>query len=377
MQKMRVPAASVALAASVMLWLMTDPRPIQAQESQAPQVALVGCAHIHTPHFIDTLKRRAGDVRVKCVWDINNPELARQDAAKLGVPVVDDVEKIWADPEIKAVIICSETDRHGPLVLAAARARKNVYAEKPLGMGAKDAYEMAGALDNAGVLFQTGYFMRGDPKLLFLKQAVENGAFGKITRIRGSNCHEGALRGWFDHEWQWMADPKQAGVGAYGDLGTHSLDLILWLMNDPVARTTATTSMGTARYPGCDELGEGVLVFSNGTIGTLAAGWDDVANPVSLEICGTEGHAVIMNEQLYFKSRHVPGADGKQPWTQLPQALSEPLDRFLDAITGKKEVPMVSADEAAYRCAVMEALYQGARERKWTNPQQREGHASR
>lgn len=368
--RMRDLTASALLPALAMVCFMIGSRPVQAQQDQAPQVALVGCAHIHTPHFIEILKRRAGDIKVKCVWDAANPELARQDAAKLGVPVEDDVEKIWSDPEIKGVIICSETNRHEPLVLAAARARKNVYAEKPLGMGAKDAYAMAKALDDAGVLFQTGYFMRADPKLLFLKQAVENRAFGTITRIRGSNCHEGALRGWFDHEWQWMADPKQAGVGAYGDLGTHSLDLILWLVNQPVARATATTSNGTSRYPGCDELGEGVFVFENGTIATLAAGWDDVANPVSLEICGTEGHAVIMNDKLYFKSQHVPGADGRQPWTQLPPPLSEPLDRFIDAITGKKDVPLVTADEAAYRCAVMEALYQGAREQSWAKPQQ-------
>lgn len=360
-------ASIMAAAGLLTITVATNSR---AQGTDVPQVALVGGAHIHTPEFIDTLNRRKNDVKVKYVWD-EDAQRARQRAQALGgVQVVEDVQKIWNDPSIKAVIICSETERHEPLILAAAKAKKHVYAEKPLGIGARDAYAMAKALDDASVIFQTGYFMRGDPKLIFLKDQVGKHAFGTITRIRGCNAHNGALGGWFDTEWRWMADPKQAGVGGYGDLGTHSLDLMLWLLGDDVRRTTAAVSNGTARYPGCDELGEGLLVWNNGTIGTLAASWDDVSNPVTLEICGTEGHAVIMNDKLYFRSKHVQGSDDKQPWTQLPRPWPRPMDNFLDAITGKSHARLITADEAAYRSAVMEALYTGARQQKWTEPQQ-------
>jgi len=337
------------------------------EQASVPQVALVGCQHIHTPSFIRILRRRGNEVKVKYVWD-HDRKLAEQDSKQLaGSQVVDDVQTIFADPEIKAVIICSETDRHQPLVMAAAKAHKDIYAEKPLGMGAADGYAMAKAIDDAGVLFETGYFMRGDPKVLFLKEQVEKGNFGTITRVRGSNTHNGALGGWFDHEYQWMADPKQAGVGAYGDLGTHSLDILIWLMGD-VSRATATVSMGTHRYPDCDEFGEGLLVFKNGTLGTLAAGWDDVAaDPVSLEICGTEGHAVIMDGRLYFMSKRVKGSSDRRPWTDLPKAWPEPMEMFIDAINGKKQ-PLVTADEAAYRSAVAEALYKAAREQSWATP---------
>ncbi|MCU0503671.1 MAG: Gfo/Idh/MocA family oxidoreductase, partial [Anaerolineae bacterium] len=132
--------------------------------------------------------------------------------------------------QIDGVVICSETDRHEPLVLAAAAAKKHIFAEKPLGLGATDAYRMAAAIKKAGVLFQTGYFQRGNPLHLFLREQIGAGAFGTITRIRHTNCHAGSLKGWFDTEWRWMADPAQAGVGGFGDLGTHSLDILLWLM---------------------------------------------------------------------------------------------------------------------------------------------------
>ena len=336
--------------------------------SEPVDVALVGCAHIHTPGFVAKLKKRS-DIRVKFVWD-HDLARAQKNAQMLGATVTEDLAQIWNDPQIKAVVICSETDRHLDLVMAAAKAQKHVYAEKPLGIAAKDGYAMARAMSDSGVMFQTGYFMRGDPAMQFLKEQVEKGTFGTITRIRGCNAHSGALGGWFDKDWRWMADPKQSGIGGFGDLGTHSLDLMLWLINQPVERVTAVTSPGTARYEGCDEFGEGILVFKNGTLGTLAAGWDDIANPVTLEICGTEGHAAIVSGKLYFQSKKVPGADGKQPWTQLPPRLPHAFDAFLDAVTGKKDAMLVTGAEAAYRAAVMEALYAGAKEQKWVEVQQ-------
>jgi len=96
------------------------------------QVAIVGLAHIHTPGFIDKIKKRE-DVKVKCVWDPDG-ERAQKSATALGVPAVPDVKAIWADPEINAAIICSETNRHKPLVLACAKAKKHMFVEKPLGL---------------------------------------------------------------------------------------------------------------------------------------------------------------------------------------------------------------------------------------------------
>jgi predicted dehydrogenase len=223
---------------------------------------------------------------------------------------------------------------------------------------------MATAIEQAGVLFQTGYFMRGSSVHLFLKDQIARGSFGKITRIRHSTCHQGALEDWFTPEWLWMTDRKQAGVGAFGDLGTHSLDILMWLMGD-VAEVTASIDVAIGRYPDCDEYGEGLIRFTNGAVGTLAAGWVDVANPITVLISGTEGHAYMRNNEFYFKSRHVASADGEKPWTELPAPWPHAFDLFLDAVVGKPNIPLVTAREAAARSAVMEAMYQANQQRKW------------
>jgi predicted dehydrogenase len=333
-----------------------------AQTDKKITLALVGAAHIHAPGFVDLMKTRS-DARVKFVWD-HDAARAKKYADQLDAQAAGDASQVWADPEIAAVVIYSETNRHHDLVLAGAKAGKHMFVEKPLGITAKESVTMAEAIEKAGLLFTTGYFMRTDPKHLFLKHEISLGNFGKITRARGSNCHSGSLGGWFDTDYRWMADPKIAGVGAFGDLGTHKLDILMWLLGD-VDSVSADVKSVTGRYGNCDETGEGLLQFKNGVIGTLAAGWVDIEDPVQLLISGTEGHAVVVDNHLYYKSKKLTGTDSKEPYTKLPKAPRAPMHQFLDAVAGARDQPLVAPHEAAARVVVMEAMYKAARERKW------------
>ncbi len=354
-----VKATALVGAASAML-----PSAMATAEDARPPVvvALVGCAHIHTPSFVGKLAK-SPLVKVKYVWD-PLAERAQKNATTLGAKAVASADEIWADADVKAVVICSQTNEHHNLVLAAAKAGKHMFVEKPLGVSSKESIEMADAIEKAGVLFTTGYFMRSDPVNLYLKELVDKGTFGKITRVHGSNCHNGSLKGYFDTDYRWMADPKLAGVGAYGDLGTHSLDILMWLMGD-VESVTAEVRAVTHRYGDCDESGEGLIHFKNGVLGVLSAGWLDLADPLRLMISGTEGHAAVINNQLFLTCPKIQGADGKKPWTELPKGQSHAFDLFLDAVSGKKDVPLVPVRQAAARVIVMEAMYQAARDKKW------------
>ena len=332
--------------------------------------AFVGAAHIHTPGFINTLNKSFADtVSAKYVYD-HDLARAEKSAAELpGATATTDLATVVNDPDVSAVIVCSETNLHEELVLPLIAAKKHVFIEKPIGIGASDAYKIADAVEAAGLLFQTGYFSRGMGAHLFLKQAIADGKFGTVTRARGSNCHSGALGGWFDGEWRWMADPAQSGVGGFGDLGTHKLDILLWLLGD-VARVTAQLDNGTARYPGCDEWGEGLIRFESGVVATLAAGWNDIADPVQLEIAGTEGHAVVFNGQLYLSGKGFDDADGKTSFDTSSYNAPAGLDAFLNAlVTGEKSPALVTVREAAYRSAVMEAMYEAANSATWVSPQ--------
>jgi predicted dehydrogenase len=333
-----------------------------AQSDKKINVAFIGVAHIHAPNYLDLLKKRA-DVNIKYIWD-HDAARGEKRAQEVGAEAVKELKGIWGDPEISAVVICSETNRHPELVSAAAKARKHMFVEKPLGITAHESKAMAEAIEKANLLFTTGYFMRADAKHIFLKQQIAEGNFGKITRARGSNCHSGFLGGWFDTEWRWMADPKIAGVGAFGDLGTHKLDILMWFFGD-VESVTADVKSITGRYGDCDETGEGLIQFRNGVIASLAAGWVDIEDPVQLLISGTEGHAVVRDNHLYYRSKKVSGTDSTEPYTKLPPPPKPPIHQFIDAVAGAKDQPLVTPTEAAARVVVMEAMYKGAREKTW------------
>src|SRR4051794_31888281 len=82
---------------------------VMAEESAQPvALALVGGAHIHTPNYIRILNTRK-EVKVKHVWD-HDAERATKCAKALNSQVAADLKTVWSDPEVKAVVICSETN---------------------------------------------------------------------------------------------------------------------------------------------------------------------------------------------------------------------------------------------------------------------------
>lgn len=312
-------------------------------------LAFLGVSHIHTPAFLNQVLERG--IKVAGVWDIHL-EKAEKAAEKLGCAAFCDVDQLLSEEDLGGIIVTSETVLHSRLVPHIVRTRKPVFIEKPLGMGMADAEEMGELLENACIPFQTGYFMRGFSNYRTIKKWVEEGKFGKITRMRFSNCHSGALGGWFDEEWRWMADLSQAGVGAFGDLGTHGLDILMWLGGD-VKEAVGFRSYGTARYPNCDELGEALLVFENGIIATLAASWDDWADPVKFQITGTEGAAWIIDNKLYAKFGEEVG---EVPAEKLEPEVPAGFAAFLDFMEGK-QAEMVEVKDAVSRCVVMDRIY--------------------
>jgi predicted dehydrogenase len=325
------------------------------------QIGFLGVSHIHTPDFVNRLTKRT-DCAVRWVWD-PDANLARQTADRLSANVATDAQQVVLDPDVRAVLICSQTLLHQELALLAAGAGKHLFVEKPLGMTWDDANRIANAVREAGVIFQTGYHNRSWPPTIYLKDLVSSGKLGKITRARASVCHGGALHGWFDSDYRWMADLRQAGVGAFGDLGTHGLDTLLWLFGE-VQGVFGLFGSGTSRYPGCEELGEALIRFRSGVIATLAASWDDRDNPVSYLVSGTVGHVSVIHDQVYMREASTPADKVQTPVTTLPRGHKHPFELFFDALGGEN-VPLTTVTEAAERVRVMDAIYQSARDGRW------------
>jgi predicted dehydrogenase len=259
---------------------------------------------------------------------------------------------------VDAYVIVSQTVRHQDLIPLVAPLGRPIFADKPLGTSRKAAESLAKLLQKHNAVFHTGYFQRGSAEVQTINHWVKSGRFGQITRARMSNCHSGALGGWFDTDYKWMTEREQAGCGAYGDLGSHGVDLLMWMFGD-VEQVVASVAPGTDRYPGCDEVGEGILKFKSGVIATLAASWDDVASPYRLQIAGAEGHAILGDDLRWA------GKDGRwEVVTDLEPAAPAGFAAFLDHLEGNN-VPLISPAEAAARTAVVQAIYESVDKSKW------------
>lgn len=214
------------------------------------------------------------------------------------------------------------------------------------------------------MVFQTGFFSRGTAHNRFLKQEVEAGHLGVITRMRYTNCHQGALAGWFDTQWRWIADKNEAGGGGFADLGAHALDIVLWVLGEkcgPAVKFAATLGNATGRYGDLsqiDEWGAGMVTFESGAVAILEAGWVDPKYSAPIEVHGTQGQILVHSGKVFYFSQHVEGADGGE-WTQLPEALPHAFELFWNKLEGG-DAPLISVREAAEESRVMHELYRAA-----------------
>lgn len=227
--------------------------------------------------------------------------------------------------DIDLVDINAPSDVHKEITIAAAKAGKHVFCEKPLALTLEDSREMLAAVEQAGVKHMVGFNYRFAPAVMLAKKLIEEGKLGKIYHFRA----------WFLQDWlvdpnfplAWRLQKEIAGSGSHGDLGAHLIDLAHYLIGDITEvigmsetfikeRPIPTKMTGlSATGSDSDEKGEVTVDdatlflarFANGALGsfeaTRYASGHRCTN--SFEINGSKGSVIFdferMNElQVYF-----------------------------------------------------------------------------
>ena len=94
---------------------------------------------------------------------------------------------ILNDPEIEAVLICSSTDTHSRFIIEAAKAKKNIFCEKPIDYDLNKVHEAINAAKEAGVKLQIGFCRRFDHNHRAVYDMVQQGKVGKVNLIKVSS----------------------------------------------------------------------------------------------------------------------------------------------------------------------------------------------
>src|SRR6201988_5384751 len=160
-----------------------------------------------------------------------NDALAEQARSRLGFAKgYGDWRRLIEDPEVDVVDITTPNHLHVEPALAAIRAGKHVYCEKPMAVKVEDAQRMAAAAKKAGVNTLVAFNNVKTPAALVAKQIIDRGEIGEPVRFRGRFD-----QGFFNDPllpWSWRCSRDLAGSGALGDLGAHTVSVAQYLMGD-------------------------------------------------------------------------------------------------------------------------------------------------
>ena len=307
------------------------------------RIGIIGVGRIGRMHA-ELIAHDVPGAALGAVYDAYEPA-ARDVAAELGVPAAGTVQEIF-DSELDAVAICSSSDTHVELLIAAARAGKAVFCEKPVSLDLAEVDRALGAIDAAGVPFQVGFNRRFDPAHASVREAVASGAVGEPHLVRISSRDPAPPP---------LEYVKSSG-GLFLDMMIHDFDMARFVTGSEVVEVFARGALRIE--PSFAEAGDidtalVTLVHKDGCLTAIdnsrraAYGYDQ-----RVEAFGSAGMAVSHNPLAHTGT--VITADGlhapPNPYFFLERYLPSYVrewQAFVEAVKGGQDPPVSSVDARA------------------------------
>ncbi|WP_438444717.1 Gfo/Idh/MocA family protein [Gorillibacterium sp. sgz5001074] len=319
---------------------------------EAIRWGIIGCGAVTEVKSGPALQRAEGSALTAVMR--RNGELAKDYAARHGVPKwYDRAEQLIADPEVDAVYVATPPSSHKEYALAAARAGKPVYVEKPMAMNARECEEMLHACRSAGVPLYVAYYRRALPRFLKVKEWLKEGLIGDVRLVRTVHLAKAMPK---DKEGIWRVDPAISGGGLFLDVGSHTLDLLDGLLG-PIRDVSGHASNMGSGYKAEDTV-SGRYVFESGVHGTGIWCFNAYVNEEYNEIVGTRGS--ILFSTFADRPLLLRTEDGeRREMVENPAHIQEPLiQTIVDELLGRGTA--LSTGETAIRTSrVMEEMVRG------------------
>ena len=221
-------------------------------------VALVGAGNLARWVHLPELKR-VSNAELRAVCSASGAR-GKSYALRFGAKYcTSDYDEVLRDPDVKVVLIVSRNQHHAPQALAALRAGKHVFLEKPMALTEQECRELYQAVEDSGAQLTVGFNRRFAPSYLALKKQLSGRSGPAVVDCR---INSPGISGDY-----WMADPAVGGA-ILGE-ACHLVDLMYWLLDsEPLA--VSAFSLPTGRKA---PIGENNLTasfrFADGSIGNL------------------------------------------------------------------------------------------------------------
>ena len=346
------------------------------------KVGIVGCGGIATGKHLPSLAE-LDNVEVVAFCDIIEEKAvdAKMQYGTEDARVYTDYKDLIAE-ELDAVYVCTPNKSHSFITIDALEAGKHVMCEKPMAKTAKEAQAMVDAAVRTGKKLTIGYQNRFRPDSMHLAKACQNGDLGDIYFAKAHAVRRRAVP-----TWGVFLNEEEQGGGPLIDIGTHALDLTLWLMDnykpkyvvgnayyelakkenaanawgswDPAKVTVEDSAFGFVTM----ENGATIFLESSWALNTLDEG------EAMTTLCGTEGgadmkqglrlngekYSRLYDEKVITDSAGVAFYDGAGENEAIVEA-----KHFIDCIVGDTE-PIVKPEQALVVTQILEAIYESAK----------------
>ena len=257
-------------------------------------------------HFFDN----PYELGLKVICGRNQEKLASAAAHWGWAETATDWQEVVRRPDIDVVDIAVPNALHGPIAIAAARAGKIVWCEKPLATSLAEAESMAKAMREVPSLVWFNY--RRIPAVAFAKRLISEGRIGQTYHYRATYLNQSGNDPSKATTWRYRR--SEAGMGAAGDLLSHSIDSALYLNGS----ITELTAISHTFAPGRDVDDATLLLarFANGSVGTFEATRYGVGcrNRKTFEINGSKGmlrfNLEEMNQLEFLDATEPPNQQG-------------------------------------------------------------------
>ena len=328
------------------------------------RIGIIGCGGIATGKHLSALK--------------SNGDLCEENAQ-----VCQNYKELLANPNVDVVYVLTPNISHSPIAVDAFHAGKHVMCEKPMAINTAEAEKMMAAWKESGKKFSIGYQNRYRADVRHLHSACQNGDLGEIYYAKAY-----AIRRRGVPTWGSFIQGSQQGGGPLIDIGTHSLDLALWLMdNYDVESVTGTVFKKLGKLPQAtdgnlwgawdtskydvEDSAIGYIKMKNGALVVLESSWALnilEAREAEVTLCGTKAGAELRNQKEVIYNRGKYGRLTEEVLTP-----GEPHDFFgtrydapyleakewLTAILEDRD-PLVRPEQSLVVTQVLDAIYESA-----------------
>lgn len=346
------------------------------------KIGIIGCGGIANGKHLPSLsKLNEIEMIAFCDIDIERAVKAKEQYGVKDAQIFENYKEMLDEVKLDVIHVLTPNESHAEIAVASMESGSHVMCEKPMAKTAKDARKMIEASKRTNKKLSIGYQNRFRKDSTYLHEICQEGKLGKIYHGKAHAIRRRAVP-----TWGVFLDGEAQGGGPLIDIGTHALDLTLWMMNNykpkyVVGNTyhelskkknaaNAWGSWDPDKFT-VEDSAFGFIVMEDGATIFLEASW--ALNSLDVKeakttLAGTKGgadmndgltlngedHGLLYKKNIELKTGGVDFYDGTDEDPALLEARS-----WVDAVINDTE-PVVKAEEALIVTEILEAIYKSA-----------------